>query len=368
MRALGRCARRGGARTKGTPAGLARARVEASRVAVVQYDDRPLESLDAAYGRLFKLNEDYCRHHGYEYIFVSSYVPQGQATSVSAYWAKVFIVRDILREGRYEFAVWLDSDAVVNHMWLSVPAFFRWATRVASCPPKPHAVLAISEDPWIGPHNAGAWIARRTPDAVAFFDEWLSHYDPAAWSKNERGSWVCRDPESKRLCPFAGLAYEQGALHLLDQSRIATVPWTVLANHDYNQLRDNGAFVMHFMGEHRGGMYDYLGVRERGRWPSAAKRIRDYTAELDKLAYSIERAETGRIPGAQRVFLETKEDVRRWVDRLRQRTQQITAAIARIEAQRQPQRQARKGGASFRAVSFAAAPPWAHAGRSAPIG
>jgi hypothetical protein len=301
-------------------------------VAIVQYDDRPTETMEPGLVRLMQLNEAYCRHHGYTYLFYDRYVPSennptGAALAVSPYWAKVFIVRDILREGDFDHIVWLDTDAVINHLWLGIPAFFRWATLA-----KPHAVLAVSEDPpeWYAPHNAGVWVARRTPNAVAFFNGWLRHYDRAAWTRNARGAWKCLDPVTKKACAWAGLKYEQGAMSLLDERFIARLPWTVLANFDYNSMGDSRAFAMHFMGEFRSGMYDYLAVRDTHRWPSAPTRIRKYAPELHLLEDTMQRVETGRVPAPQRLFLKNKTDTRRFVERLRHRADQIHATIANI--------------------------------------
>jgi galactosyl transferase GMA12/MNN10 family len=327
-----RMIRKGGARVK---RGFALGK--GLKVALFQFDDRPLEKLDEAFGTLMQMNEAYANKHGHDYLFFDRHVPMAEAdaaeaVAVSPYWAKVLLARDLLNDG-YDYVMWVDTDAVVNNTSLSIPEVFRWAALLYQ---KPGAVLVISQDPVEGygaPHNSGVWIARNIPVRTkAFFDSWLSHYRRSEWTQDAKTRrWTCHTRDKKstttRVCPWAGLSYEQGSLSLLDQKLIVTLPPIVMANWDYNLIRHPSNYVFHFMGDYRDRMYSYIDIRTKNKWPSIKRRRADLYMELDRLADRIGRAENNKIPKKDRTFLPNQIAIQNWVKNMIARARDIQTML-----------------------------------------
>jgi hypothetical protein len=152
---------------------------------IIQYDDRPL---DKNHKEFIRRNKIYAKTHGYIHIFIH----QGYK-HLPPYWRKVAIVKDYLDTDKYKGIMWLDTDAVVynmnislDHVGNSVKHFFK-ATNSAG-----NQIF-----------NAGVWTVKNTLAGQKIMKKWMGLYDSSKWKK-DGDSWSTKGN-------WAGKDYEQGA-------------------------------------------------------------------------------------------------------------------------------------------------------------
>lgn len=199
------------------------------KIAVAQYDDRPFGAL----GQLAPLigrNSKYAELHGYEYAFVNKL-----GADVPPFWAKVHITAHYLRAG-YDAVLWLDTDAVVHDLDMTVPRFFA----------KDEVFVYAPDNPvWPSPFNAGIFMCRGSR-GLDLMEEWVALYQPDQWEKVE-GQWKSKDGV------WAGVAYEQGSFiaNLLpkyaDSGLLRRLEWEVLQS----PYPINGSYTLHFSGPYK---------------------------------------------------------------------------------------------------------------------
>lgn len=198
-----------------------------ARVCVFSFDDRKnnpdIEKLKA-------FNAAYCRKQGYDFQFFSEDL-QGHPP----YWTKVRLAQDLMSTGKYDFIMWVDSDAVIHN------PNFRLETIFPAFQEDAFLVLASDPPRWNAPFNAGVWIFQYGPLAQQFCQDWLLKYPPAKWQKIDGKKWKCE------ACLWAGSSYEQGAgAELLSQDpyrkHVICLPWQALQAKEPNPL----SFTLHF--------------------------------------------------------------------------------------------------------------------------
>jgi hypothetical protein len=196
------------------------------KIAVVQFDDRPLEAL-AHLGPLIHQNARYAARHGYEYTLVTRH-----GMDIPPFWAKTQIVLFYLRSG-YDAVLWLDTDAVVHDLSIPFTRFFSEDAAFVFSPDNPV---------WRSPFNAGVFMCKG-PHALKIMEEWAALYNPSQWEKVGQ-EWRCRDPR------WAGPEYEQGsfAIHLLpkyaESGLLKILGWDILQS----PFPLQNAFTLHFAG------------------------------------------------------------------------------------------------------------------------
>ena len=182
---------------------------------------------------------NYANRHGYEYIFKDQYTPNQITThTISPYWLKLFMVRDVLyRTGAPDLVVWMDSDAIICHINMRIET-------VLFSPKYEGAAVYIGTD-----HNsdtlcAGVFFIRNNADGRNFVDDCLRDYEMnRAYCYGEgnvdglRGRW-------------AGACYEQGVmntrLNSSDRSILQVLPRGII----YNGGRlKHGAMITHVYGD-----------------------------------------------------------------------------------------------------------------------
>ena len=152
---------------------------------IIQYDDRPIDKNDT---ELIRRNKAYAKKHGYHYNFINT-----GYTNLPPYWRKVAIAKDLLETDLYKGIMWLDTDAVIFNMDISLDSvgdtakhFFK-ATNSAG-----NKIF-----------NAGVWTVKNTKQGKAIMKKWLELYDPSKW-KHVGKNWSTEGE-------WAGDDYEQGA-------------------------------------------------------------------------------------------------------------------------------------------------------------
>jgi hypothetical protein len=205
------------------------------KIAIVQFDNRPLEQLGAL-PFLVGRNREYAERHGYEHRFLDK-----AYFDLPVYWQKPSICRRVLEAG-YDAVAWIDTDAVVHDFDRRLEAFFEG----------PEVMVAAGDNPyWTSPFNAGVFFVRGAAGA-RLMARWAELFAGAAWRRTET-AWVCRDE-------WAGPSYEQGAFvkHLLETA-VATGELRLL---DWNVLQAPypmaGAFTLHFAGPFKANLPAYL--------------------------------------------------------------------------------------------------------------
>ncbi|MDM9626476.1 hypothetical protein QTL95_11250 [Rhizobium sp. S152] len=197
------------------------------KIAVIQFDDRPIEVL-AHVATLIGRNAQYAKQHGYEYAFVNRL-----GMDIPPFWAKPHIAKHYLNAG-YDAVLWLDTDAVVHDIDMPVDRFFS----------NDEVFVYSSDNPvWRSPFNAGVFMCRGQR-GLELMTEWAALYPPDLWEKTGQ-QWICRDPR------WAGPAYEQGSFvtHMLPKYALSgllkRLPWEVLQA----PFPMKGSFTLHFAGQ-----------------------------------------------------------------------------------------------------------------------
>lgn len=171
-----------------------------SRVLILQYDNRtPFPFPD-----LQNRNINYAKYHNYTYIC------ETQKASISPYWMKVEITLRYLKEGQFDYILWMDSDACVYDFCIPVESFFDNTKEF---------VLSSDHPIWPMPFNPGVYIVKRSNNTIKLFEMWMSLYPRHRWSEVEEGEWDCAE------CEWAGSQYEQGSFidSLLNDSTFTSI-------------------------------------------------------------------------------------------------------------------------------------------------
>lgn len=160
-----------------------------SAVAIVQYDTREA----CKDGELVKENTQFCEASGYDHLFIL-----GSLEELPPYWGKVLAVREVARSGRYDYVLFLDTDAVVMDHSLRVESLFE----DDSC------FVAGGPDGV----NAGVYAIKCDDDGLAILEDWASRYKPSEWSfhpqeKTAKHQW------KTTAGVWAGPGYEQHSLN-----------------------------------------------------------------------------------------------------------------------------------------------------------
>lgn len=170
---------------------------------IVQYDDRPLSSDHQA---LMARNQAYCKKHNYEYKFLNT-----GYKDLPPYWRKTKIVKDLLETNNYEGILWLDTDATIYNMDITLESFAgtnnstnnskRNNTRRNNSKKKNFYKAINSAGNQI--FNAGVWLVKNTKNGHKIMNTWMKQYKPSDW-KYDGKSWHTDGP-------WAGITYEQGS-------------------------------------------------------------------------------------------------------------------------------------------------------------
>jgi hypothetical protein len=200
--------------------------------AVVQYDNRPLP---LNYKALQNINRKYCAHNGYKYIFIK------EEMNIPPYWRKVKIVQDLLKSNKYKGIFWLDTDAVIHNMEISLDDLLVENKHFYYAPDRPR---------WITSFNAGVWFVLNTDIGKQIMDEWMKVYNKDDWMQVD-GLW-------KTSGRWAGPTYEQGAfikyVKPYIKNYIHMFPWFFMQTN----IPSKEAFVLHFAANHKREIPAYL--------------------------------------------------------------------------------------------------------------
>lgn len=157
-----------------------------SRVLVLQYDNR----IPFPFPDLRNRNVNYSNYHNYTYIC------ETEKAAISPYWVKVELTLRYLKDGQFDYILWLDSDACVYDFNVYIESFFDNTKEFA---------FSRDHPSWSMLFNAGVYIVKRSNTTIRLFETWMSLYPSHRWSQGEEGEWICAE------CDWAGSQYEQGS-------------------------------------------------------------------------------------------------------------------------------------------------------------
>jgi len=226
--------------------------IPGSRVAVVCYDNRLNNS---RIERLKQRNAQYCANHGYDFLFFSTHA---QDNHMPPYWLKVQIVKEVLETNKYDYVMWIDSDACFWDANIAIERIFK--------------VFGLAYHFFVaGPDildsfNAGVWIVKNCVTAKEFMIDWIQCYKPEKWIRLKE-KWKC-------LGLWAGKYFEQGAgkqLLKTDKYKYGLLWLNGVLN---CQIANVNTFVCHFYGP------SMFGVKKR----------------IDKVPIDFRRKQTDDVP------------------------------------------------------------------------
>jgi hypothetical protein len=215
--------------TQVTRVGVVNEEHKKPKVAVVCYDDRNTKNII----KLKDINEKYCKAMGYDFLFFTEYPEDDK---YPPYWIKVKIVKDILMSDKYDYVMWIDSDACFCDHKFEIPWLFYDS--------KTSFVMSSEDGLFPCDFNAGVWFVKNDDIGKEFMEEWIDGYNEKMWWKTDKG-WGCRGN-------WAGIYYEQGyGSSIMKQKKykehIKCFPWTA-----FQEIHDNSdAFVLHFYGDRK---------------------------------------------------------------------------------------------------------------------
>ena len=206
---------------------------------ILQYDDRPLSD---EFKVLMKRNRKYASKHGYEHVFLNKgyeYLPP--------YWRKVKAVLEYLKTDKYKGVLWLDTDAVINNMEISL-----------------HSIEDMSKSFYKTVNsagnnifNAGVWLVRNTKKGIKIMEDWMGKYNRDEWRQDFSGQW---HTDGK----WAGRAYEQGSFAYLVvpkyNQNIKTLNEKTIQGHN---IKNPEPFIYHFYNIHKEKIPEYLDILKR---------------------------------------------------------------------------------------------------------
>ena len=204
-----------------------------------------------------------------------SYRLERPSVSASPYWAKVFLVRDLLLSGSCDRVIWLDSDAAL-HLGRSVCESVDddgsqrcdGATRVSVSAVADelfdgeeffyaaHSAVTCPELELHAHFNAGVWGVNNSPKGREIIEEWAKLYPRSNWRMDptDKTGWTCDDENRNGTCAYSGAKYEQGAFIRYVMPNYATNLREHNACHigspcsSKAEATSRGASVCHFLG------------------------------------------------------------------------------------------------------------------------
>jgi hypothetical protein len=156
-----------------------------NKIAIITYDDRKnMEYID-----LHNKNIDkYCKKWNYEYKFYDK-------CTHNVYWCKIYMVLDLLKSGKYDYVMWLDSDTIIKNYEISIDSI----------------VNKYSSDIFMSENNnllepgglcSGVFIIKNSPIGISFLEDCI-----------KLNTDTCKTPDNKLKGFWAGICYEQGAMN-----------------------------------------------------------------------------------------------------------------------------------------------------------
>jgi hypothetical protein len=191
------------------------------RVAMLQIEDR----MKPYFEFCTNINREYCKKHEIDHIFMRE-----GPENIPPYWWKVFVFYDLMKQGKHDIIVWMDSDAFVYSTKVDVRAFFKHYEQTMITCPDPY--------PWPSNFMAAVYMVRNDSRGQEIFQEWMNLYKPDKWRKLQNGKWRYIGNGQ-----WAGIDYEQGSFAKIIMPKydkwIKSLPWYVFHETNCHKPHEN---------------------------------------------------------------------------------------------------------------------------------
>jgi len=221
------------------------------KICIVQFDNR--KKLDESLETLMEINRTYCSKYD-----SCDYIRFYDDLQISPYWAKVKHVQNVMKDNKYDYIMWVDTDAAID-MDIDIIDYIDKNIENKS-------FLGSTDPPMLNIHNvkipmykiinrysdfnAGVWVVKNNEIGKKMIDEWIDLYDPSLWENKDK-KWKCTNyglPCIWASCP----GYEQGCFikYIIPkyEEHIKMINWDII-NNPYFDDKENK--VHHFAGPYK---------------------------------------------------------------------------------------------------------------------
>lgn len=176
-----------------------------------------------------KKTQDYCTKYGHTYIFHDK-----NHKNVPIYWSKLLFCRDHLMTGKYDYVMWMDTDANIIDDNIDVGALLQKLSR------NKEAHIFIGTDYLTTIYNAGVFVIKNSYVGRKFINQCINELKTECIDSN--GEYTLGKE-------WAGKCYEQGKMNKLIKGEYSRhtvlIPYEFLKN-TYTCLKDS--FILHKFG------------------------------------------------------------------------------------------------------------------------
>ena len=188
-------------------------------IAFVTYENRTNLKFVSMHNENIK---KYCDKYNYDYLFFD----KSMREDLSPYWYKVYLMRDLLKNKKYDYIFWLDSDTFIMNFNIDLGKDI--LAKYNS------DIFVASDNTKYDICNAGLFVIRNSDTGLQFLSDWMNMYSEICTKKSGlRGTWALS-------------CYEQGNLNKLILEKYKT--YTTMLNHMlfyHKQKCNRNVFIMH---------------------------------------------------------------------------------------------------------------------------
>jgi hypothetical protein len=187
-----------------------------NKIAIVTFENR--HNID--YINMHNKNiSSYCDIWNYDYIFYDQ-------CDKNIYWCKIYYVLDTLKQNKYDYVLWLDSDTIIKNNNISIDMIVNKYT----------SDIFMGTDSTTG-FCAGVFIIKNSDTGISFLEDCISNLMP-----------ICITEDNKLKGDWAGMCYEQGVMNMLIFEKYANyttcLPEYIIYNGDSNTCNAD-TFIYH---------------------------------------------------------------------------------------------------------------------------
>jgi hypothetical protein len=192
-----------------------------NKIAIITFENRK----DAEYIDLHNKNVlEYCKKWNYDYLFYDKCIH-------NVYWCKLYYVLDALKTKKYDYVMWMDSDAIIKNPDISVSQIVN----------KYSSDIFVSKSTF-ATFCAGVFIIKNSPIGISYIEECIN-----------KQSLKCNKENDDKLKGFwAGMCYEQGIMNSLIINKFykhtTCLPEYIIHNEkitETNKVCDVDTFILH---------------------------------------------------------------------------------------------------------------------------
>jgi hypothetical protein len=190
-----------------------------NKILIITMDNRP----NLEYIKLHnKSVQQYVNKHGYEYIYLDK-------CYYDVYWCKLYLVLKYLQTNKYDYVMWIDSDAVINDNGLVLNDLVNSYS----------SDIFVSDDNFQSTSNAGIFMIKNSIIGKQFLIDTINNLDIDCLTDNRnklRGMW-------------SATCYEQGQMFIQIHNKYSKYTTLISNKIFYNGKKCNEqAFIIHLYG------------------------------------------------------------------------------------------------------------------------